>query len=256
MFDLTGKVAVVTGCSEGIGAATVHRFAKAGAVVISADLKSASASSGQGIFHKTVDVSDEEAVAQLIKGVVGDHGRIDIMVNNAGIAGATDFIEQCNPDDVRKTMSVNTFGVLHGVKHAALAMSSGGSIINVASMAAISGAPGYTAYALSKWPVIGLTQIAAIELGARQIRVNAVCPGVVNTAMTNNSPMAEFEKRIITATTPLERVCEPEEIAAAIHFLASDDCGYITGQALHICGGSSAGLALGIPQVIAAAMQG
>ena len=145
---------------------------------------------------------------------------------------------------VRRLYEVNSLGVLHGIKHAAPVMPEGGSIVNIASLAGVIGFPGFPAYSMSKGAVVALTRSAALELADRGIRVNAVCPGFVDTPMTDGDSVGypEFTRKV----TPLRRLGRPEDIAAAVHFLASDDAAYITGQALNVGGGLSVGVSSGV----------
>ena len=203
-----------------------------------ADLRDASAAADAiGARAAVCDVADEAAVSRLID-EIADRDGLDIVVNNAGVAGKA--FADTSAETIHANFRVNTCGGFIGVKHSARRMRDGGAIVNVASLAALVGFPTYVGYSVSKVGVVALTRTAAIELGARGIRVNCICPSTVDTPM-NDTPDAEAELAFVRTATPLGRVCEPEECAALIHFLAADDCQFITGQALVIDGGVHAG---------------
>lgn len=245
MFSLQGKVAVITGGASGIGKATALRFSKAGARVVVADIQDGSdvAREAKGIFVRT-DVGQEEQVKALLERAVAEFGRLDVVVNNAGI-GEGGQIQEITEEQFDRILRVNTKGVLWGLKHAAALISDGGSIINTASYAGVAAFPSYGSYSASKAAVIALTRTAALELAPRRVRVNAVCPGTIDTPI-NEGPMAEVEMALATHVHPLRRIGLPEEVAALFHFLASDESSFITGLAIPIDGGLSAGIGLGI----------
>ncbi len=245
MFSLKDKVAVITGGASGIGRATALRFSQAGAKVVLADIQDGSGVARQagGIFVKT-DVSREEQVKALIEAAVSEYGRLHIVVNNAGV-GEGNEIKDISEAELDRILDVNTKGVLWGMKHAVPHISDGGSIINTASYAGVAAFPSYGSYTASKCAVIGLTRTAALELAPRGIRVNAVCPGTIDTPI-NEGPMAEVELALAKHVHPLGRLGQPEEVAALFHFLASDESSFITGIAIPIDGGLSAGIGLGI----------
>ncbi len=247
MFSLEGKVAVVTGGGSGIGLAIVRRFADAGATVVIADLQNCSALADElGAVSIATDVADDSSVAALVHEVVDRFRRIDVLVNNAGIASdAADLgVEGADDEVARKLYEVNSLGVLRGIKHAAPVMGQRGSIINMASLAGVLGFPGFPAYSMSKAAAVAVTKSAALELADRGIRVNAVCPGFVETPMTEADSVdyPAFTERV----APLGRLGRPEDIAATVHFLASDDAAYITGQAINVGGGLSVGVSSGV----------
>lgn len=243
MFSLETKVAVVTGGGSGIGLAAVRRLADAGAAVVVADTVPQDTLAGEidGLFV-TTDVADDRQVAELMEATVRRFGTIDIVVNNAGIAlpETDDDIATVDDDTYRRLYEVNALGVAHGIKQAAPRMPSGGSIVNVASLAGVIGFPGFPAYAMSKAGVIAVTRAAALQLASRGIRVNVVCPGFVDTPMAD-SDQVDYG-RLSEAVVPLGRLVRPQEVAAAIHFLASDDAAAITGQIMNVGGGLSAGV--------------
>lgn len=248
MFSLEGKIAVVTGAASGIGLATVKRFAKAGAKVVIADITESSDLAREigGLFIKT-DVTQEDQVKALMDTTAETYGRIDIVINNAGggEGSGPNFIPYLPAEDFEAGYKLNLMGVVFGIKHAADHMTGGGSIVNTSSVAGYQGAPTYAPYVASKAAVIGVTRTAAIELAARNIRVNCVCPGTVDTPMAYGDE-ANAELKIATMMMPLGRLCKPEEVAALFHFLVADDCSFISGQAICIDGGMTAGISMGL----------
>jgi len=231
-FSLEGKVALVTGGLSGIGAAVVARFREAGARVFVADRLEG------GDF--TCDVAEEASVAAAIDGVVAATGRLDIMVNNAGIQPLGVGFEDLGAELLARTLQVNVHGVAFGIKHAARVMERGGRVLNTGSFVGLIGVPGGAAYATSKAAVSQLTRLGALELAPRGITVNAVCPGTIRTpAVTGIADNPEIP--FVEEATPLGRLGEPGEVAAAFHFLASEDAGYITGVNLPVDGGIVAG---------------
>lgn len=238
MFSLEGKIAVITGAAGGIGSATARRFAAAGARVVLADRADASALASElgGLFVPT-DVSDEAQVRALMDAAAERYGRIDIAINNAGAPAGGAPIVGSDEETFRRGFEIHALGVAFGIKHAVPHMPAGGAIVNTASLAGIEGQFGSAPYVASKHAVVGITKTAALELAPRGIRVNCVCPGNIDTPMG-----APPEFAVITdAMTPLGRPGRPEEVAALFHFLASDDCAYLTGQAICIDGGMTAG---------------
>lgn len=247
MFSLQGKVAVITGGASGFGKATAVRFSQAGAKVVVADIKDASdvAKETRGIYVKT-DVSQEDQVKNLMDRAVAEFGKLNIVVNNAGISGETLLVENISAEALDKAFNVNFKGVLWGIKHAAACMADGGSIMNTASYAGLFGTPMYGIYVVCKSAIIGITKTAALELAPRGIRVNCICPGTCDTPMAYEGGAVEIELKLATKLQPLGRLGKSEEIAALYHFLASDESAFITGQAISIDGGMSAGPSLGV----------
>lgn len=239
MFSLSGKNALVTGGCSGIGLAIVQRFLAAGANVIALDLRITDEFKQSGAQFLPLDVSNELQVAEVFSLAQSKLGKIDILVNNAGIGLEEGPIAESDPNVFDKTLNVNLKGVLFGLKYGPRFMNDGGSIINTASLAASATMPEYTAYAISKAGVVKLTEQAAVELGSRAIRVNAVCPG---TTVTPMEPADSEESIICAYSTALGRVGQPEEQAAVFHFLAADDSSYLTGQAINVDGGWLNGL--------------
>jgi 3alpha(or 20beta)-hydroxysteroid dehydrogenase len=245
MFSLAGKVAVVTGGASGIGQATARRFAQAGAKVVIGDLEDASPVTKEiGGLAVRADVSREGDVENLLDSALREFGRLDVVVNNAGV-GANSFLATLTEQELDANLSVNLKGVVWGIKHAAPRIANGGSIMSTASLAGVIGTPSYGAYVASKAAIIGITKTAALELAPRGIRVNCVCPGTIDTAMARGAEV-DVEYRLAGLLHPLGRMGRPEEVAALFHFLASDESAFITGQAILIDGGMSAGPSLGV----------
>ena len=245
MFSLAGKVAAVTGAASGIGLATAQRLAAAGATVVLSDIADGSAHAAElGAEFVAADVTDEDSVASLVEAVIDTHGRLDVMVNNAGVLLTSKGIDADSTEDVRRMMDVNLFGVLFGIRHASRAMNPGGSIVNTASMAGIVGFPGLSTYGASKWGVVGLTRYAAIELGPRGIRVNCVCPTGVATPLAGDTQHHWAARSQALAHQHTDRLATAGEVAAAIHYLASDEATMVNGHALCIDGGLAAGMSI------------
>lgn len=238
MFSLAGKVAVVTGGASGIGKSIVERFLASGASVSVIDRSFGELTPAAQGFE--VDVSDEESLASALEGIASQHGRLDIMVNNAGIQPLGIGFADLTGEVLDRTMAVNVNGVAFGTKHAARLMKKGGRIVNTGSFVGLTGVPDGAVYATSKAAVVHLTRLAAIEMAPRGITVNCVCPGTIRTPAVTGIP-DNPEIPFAESRTPMGRLGEPEEIAAAFHFLASDDASYVTGAILSVDGGISAG---------------
>lgn len=241
MFSLKDKVAVITGGGSGLGLATVKRFIEAGAKVVLADIHDCNTIAEElGCLFVQTDVTDEEQVEKLMKEACEKYGSLDIVINNAGIIMEEQLIDDAVTKDYERLFKVNVLGILNGMKHGAKYMKDGGSIINTASNSANGDYAGYGAYITSKAAVVGLTKSAAIEYAERGIRVNCICPNTIDTPMAYVEG-CETELKVMSITTPLGRMCKAEEGAALFHFLASDDCKYITGEDIYIDGGLKAG---------------
>ena len=245
MFRLDGKVAVVTGGSRGIGRAICVALGQAGAHVVvnyagneaaARDTVTAVAAAGGKAEIKQFDVGDEGAVQAVFKDLESAHKRIDILVNNAGIA-LDQLLVRVKKEELDRTFTTNLAGTLYCAKAAMRTMmrAKAGRVINLSSVVAESGNPGQAVYAASKAGIIGLTKTLAREYASRGITVNAVAPGFIDTDMTSSLP--EAAQKGIIEQTPLGRVGKPEEVAAAVLFLASDEASYITGQVLRVNGG-------------------
>jgi meso-butanediol dehydrogenase/(S,S)-butanediol dehydrogenase/diacetyl reductase len=241
-----GKTILVTGAGSGIGAATAQRFASEGAsVVLVGRRKAALESAAKGFDDKktliySADVSDLKAVEGFVAATVEKFGGLDVLVNNAAVATSGPF-GKSPIEDWRKTMSINVDGVFY-CSRVALPhlLKSKGSIVNVSSVSGIGGDWGLSFYNASKGAVTNLTRAMAMELGGKGVRVNAVNPSLTLTEMTsdftgNKEVMAKFAERI-----PLGRPARPEEVAAVIAFLASDDASFVNGVNLPVDGGVSA----------------
>jgi 3alpha(or 20beta)-hydroxysteroid dehydrogenase len=246
LFSLAGKVAVVTGGGSGIGLATAKRFVAAGArVTIANRTDSTRLATTMGATFVRTDVSVEADVEALMNGVADREGPIDIVVNNAGFGEVGAEVAELSRAVLQRHLDVNLFGVQYGIKYGVARMRDGGSIVNVSSLAGLVGFPTYGAYVASKWAVVGLSKSAAVELGPRRIRVNCVCPGTIDTPI-NQQAGAEAELEIVKTIAPLGRIGTADEVAAAIHFLASDDASYVTGSAIEVDGGWLAGTSMAL----------
>ncbi len=250
MFSLAGKVAIITGGGSGIGLATVRRFHEAGAKVVIADVTDQTklAQELNGLYVQT-DVAAEEEVKNLMKRTYEEFGNIDILINNAGIMTEAPIIETTK-EDMMQNFQVNTLGVLYGMKHAIKYMKKGGAIVNTASTAGVRGVPNYAAYAASKWAIIGITKVAALEFGPNNVRVNCVCPSSVETPLLASQEGGELEKLIVSTGAPLGKISKPEDVASLIHFLVADDCPMVSGQAINIDGGSTAGHSIAMMEAV------
>lgn len=242
-FSLEHKIAIITGAQQGVGLAIARRFVEAGAKVVMADINERAQKKADEInadFIK-VDVSEETQVKSLMKETAQKFGRIDILVNNAAIIIPEADIPDIDSKDAKRIFDVNYFGYFYGIKHAVQYMPDGASIINIASNAGVQAFPGYAAYNSSKGAIILLTRTAALELADRGIRVNSICPASIDTPMLYQ-PGCENELLMAKYCWPLGRPCKAKEVAALAHFLASDDCMYITGEDIQIDGGYTAGI--------------
>jgi NAD(P)-dependent dehydrogenase (short-subunit alcohol dehydrogenase family) len=249
--DLEGKVALVTGGTSGIGRETAVLFAKAGARVVVAGRREQegnetveliNAAGGEGLFVKT-DVSKGSEVEALVQKAVEKFGRLDIAFNNAGIEGAWVPIIRQSEEDFDKTIAVNLKGVWLCLKYEIRQMlkQGGGAIVNMASVTGLAGASGAAAYSASKHGVIGLTKTAALENAKSGIRVNAVCPGVIETPMADRLFRAPGVHKYVVGCHPIGRLGRPSEIAGAVLWMCSDQASFMTGQTLVLDGGFLAG---------------
>jgi NAD(P)-dependent dehydrogenase (short-subunit alcohol dehydrogenase family) len=243
------RVVLVTGASSGIGAACVARFTEEGAVVVGADVAPPAGPGPAGGFH-AVDVTDEAGVAAVVSEVMATHGRIDGLVNAAGVAGGGP-VHLLDVDEWNRVLSVNLTGTYLMCRHVidqAMMPARSGSIVNIASVEGLEGTEGGSVYNASKAGVVMLTKNIAIDYGRLTIRANAVCPGFVDTPLTDSifgdETMREY-KETWRRMHSLDRFADPSEIAAAILFLLSDDASFVTGTALAVDGGMTAGSRVG-----------
>jgi len=245
VFDLAGKIAIVTGGSRGIGRATSIALAQAGALVLvnyrsneeaaRETLRLIEEAGGQAELV-AFDVADPDSVDRSIKEAVTRHGQIDILVNNAGIS-IDQLLLRVSAKDLEMTWATNVNGAVYCAKACIRPMMKKrwGRIINLSSVVAESGNAGQAVYSASKAALLGLTRSLAREYASRGITVNAVAPGFIETDMTADLP--EAARQGIVDQTPLGRIGRPEEVAAAVVFLASEEAGYITGQVVRVNGG-------------------
>jgi 3(or 17)beta-hydroxysteroid dehydrogenase len=251
---LNQKICVITGARGGIGSAVARLFRAEGAVVIAADIRSTDTvdkpdrNQGAGeLIWLEHDVSVEDSWIRLIDAVMDRFERIDVLVNNAGIASAGD-IEETTLEDWRRVMAVNLDGIFLGVKHTIKAMKSGGggSIVNIASVAGIVGAPFLPAYSASKGGVTIFTKSAALYCAAKNysIRVNSVHPTFTDTPMIDSIAGGADDvsrlKRRLALLQPMGRLAQPDDVANAVLFLASDEASFLTGAAITVDGGYTA----------------
>lgn len=250
MTAFAGATCVVTGAASGIGAATARMLAKAGAHVVIGDRADASGLAAElGGRYVPVDVTDESSVEALMTEAARPTGRIDVVVNNAGVISEAPIDELTGPA-FQLPMQVHALGVLYGIKHGARRMTSGGAIVNTASLAGKAGMPAYGAYSASKAAVISLTRTAAIEYGPQGIRVNCVCPSSVETPMLAAQESGDAERRLSRTASPLGIVLSPEQVAEVILFLASAQAAALTGQALDVDGGVTTGYSVALLEAL------
>ncbi len=244
MGRLDGKIALVTGAARGIGQAIAVRLAEEGADLALCDLKTEwleetagkVRAAGRRAEAFAVNVADSASVDAGVEAVLAAMGKIDILVNNAGITRDT-LLLRMGEEDWDAVLDINLKGVFLMTKAVCKPMMRArtGAIVNVASVVGITGNPGQANYTASKAGVIALTKTTAKELGSRNIRVNAVAPGFIHTAMTDKLP--EAVRAEMVKVIPLGRAGEPEDVAAVVAFLAGPDAAYVNGQTIKVCGG-------------------
>jgi NAD(P)-dependent dehydrogenase (short-subunit alcohol dehydrogenase family) len=240
MFDLTGQTAIVTGAATGLGEAIARRFAAAGATVAVADRDCAGAqlvAGSIGSFAISVDIADPASVRSAVAEVLAKTGRIDILINNAGVAGKAAPIWEQTEEDWAFVLAVNLNGVFNFCKAVIPHMRERayGRIVSIASIAGKEGNPNMCAYSASKAGVIGLTKSIAKEVATEGICINAVAPAVIRTKILDQ--LTPQQVSYMTDRIPMKRTGAPEEIAAVVHFLASPDSSFVTGQCYDASGG-------------------
>lgn len=248
---LAGKVAVITGAASGMGRATAVRFAREGAAVLVADVSerggeetvaTITAEGGRAAFVRA-DVADSDSVAAMVHAAVERFGRLDVLFNNAGIAGQSARLAEQSEENWDRVINTNLKGVFLGMRHAIPVMvnGGGGSIISTASVAGMVGWAGAAAYSASKGGVIQITKTAALEYARWNIRVNCICPGIIRTPLLDEVQGAgdEAQARLLRRQAAT-RLGEPDDIASMALFLASDESAFVTGTAMVVDGGYTA----------------
>ena len=244
-FGLTGRVCIVTGGAQGIGEACVRRFAQEGALVVVADLddaKGLALATGLQASYVHCDVGDKVQVDALVQHTLGLHDRIDVLVNNAGIFKAADFLEVTEAD-FDAVLRVNLKGAFLAGQAVAreMATTGGGSIVNMSSVNGVLAIPNISSYNISKGGINQLTRVMALALADKGIRVNAVAPGTIATELAAKAVLTSEESRQkIMSRTPLKRLGTPAEVADVVAFLASDSASYMTGEIVVVDGGRMA----------------
>jgi NAD(P)-dependent dehydrogenase (short-subunit alcohol dehydrogenase family) len=255
MKRLEGKRAVVTGAASGIGRASALLFAAEGAKIVASDVQEEGLAATVGAIRAAggtargvvASASDSDAVKALVAESVREHGGLEVFYANAGVSGGLVPLLALEPNDWLELLKVNLIGPFLGIKHAAMHMMEhgGGSIVCTASVAGLRSGAGGAQYSASKAGVINLVQTSACQLAGTGVRVNAICPGLIETGMTQ--PMFDYARSAgkegkIGQLNPLRRAGQPEEIARVALFLASDEASYVNGQAWAVDGGLSASL--------------
>lgn len=243
---LAGKVVVVTGAASGIGEAAVRRLAAEGCRVAVADRQQERAQAiarelGDRALGVGADVGSREQLDAMFDTVLQRFGRLDGLVNNAAIPGPAQRLQDVEPDAFDQVMAVNARAVFLGMQRAFREFArqgGGGSIVNTAALAGITGFPGLVAYVAAKHAVVGMTKVAAGEGAAQGVRVNAVCPGMIRTAIADVLPREAYEQ--MAAAMPFGRAGQPQEVGDLIAWLLSDEAAYVSGQAISVDGALTA----------------
>jgi 2-dehydro-3-deoxy-L-rhamnonate dehydrogenase (NAD+) len=242
MFELTGQTAIVTGAATGIGEAIARRLARAGATVAVADLnaegaQAVAASIGGESFGVSIDITSSDSVNQAVAAILKQRAQIDILVNNAGLGGKAAPLWEQTDEDWQRIIAVNMTGVFNCCRAVITHMRSRkyGRIVSIASIAGKEGNPNMTGYSATKAAVIGFTKSLAKEVALDGICVNSVAPAVIRTKILDQLTPAQID--YMTERIPMRRTGTPEEIAAVVHFLASPDCSFVTGQCYDASGG-------------------
>ena len=253
MARLEGKTAIITGGASGIGAATVRRFIAEGARVLAADVQDEMGASvvkelGPSALYQHADVTSEADVKALIERATGEWGRLDCIFNNAGIVGSMGPLEDTSVEEFDATIAVLLRGVFLGIKHALPVMKAqgSGSIINTASVAGLQGGLGPHVYSACKAAVKHLSTTVGVAVGSTGVRVNAICPGgIVTPIITNvlggNEAAVKGVTEAFNVLQPIQRAGQPEDIANAALWLASDESAFVTAQAIVVDGGLTGG---------------
>lgn len=236
MGRVEGKVVIVTGAARGQGAAEALALAREGATVVATDVHDEAPELGGEVAYRKLDVAQPEDWQGLASWLAEEHGRVDGLVNNAGVA-LRDRLESVQLDDWNRVLGINLTGALLGIQTVVPLMRAGGSVVNVSSVAGLTGYHA-VAYTVSKWGMRGLSRVASLELGPRGIRVNTIFPGFIETPMTASAP-EEFRIANI-AETPLGRTGTVHEVAPLVVYLISDESSYVSGAEIVVDGGQTA----------------
>ena len=240
-FDLTGQFAIVTGAATGIGEAIARRLSAAGASVAVADIDEAAAAATAAQIPNAIpvfiDITSADSVSKAVDAVLAKFGKIDILVNNAGTAGKVGTLVDQTEEEWRRVIDINLMGVFLCTRAVMplLRKQGYGRVVNLASIAGKEGNPNMSAYSATKAAVIGFTKSVAKEVATENICVNAVAPAVVQTKILDQ--LTPEQVSYMTDKIPMRRTGKPEEIAAVVHFLASPDCSFVTGQCYDASGG-------------------